>query len=107
MNYDMNSSLPTLIFECKEYAKIPYEKKQKLDMKTKKCIFIEYSNQFKEYKLFDSMKRKTFMSKDVDFIENMTMNQEEVFQENLFKNSPFIGFLPTNKIKSMSWPMKM
>ena len=37
------------------------------------------------------------MNRDVDFIKNMTMNQDEVFQENLFKNSPFTGFLPTNE----------
>ena len=37
------------------------------------------------------------MSRDVDFIENMTMNQEKVFQENLLKNSPFISSLPTNE----------
>ena len=90
MNYGMDSSLFTLIFTFLDDG-------QKLNMNTKKCIFIGYNNQSKGYKLFDPIKRQTFMSRDVDFIENMTMNQEEVFQENLFKNSPFTSFLPTNE----------
>ena len=58
------------VFGCKGFAKIPDEQRQKLDMKSKDCIFVGYSDQSKGYKLFDPIKRKMFFSRDVDFIES-------------------------------------
>jgi hypothetical protein len=37
----------------REFAKIPNEKRKKLDMKSRECIFIGYNNQTNGYKLFD------------------------------------------------------
>jgi len=54
-------------------------------VKTKKYIFIGYS-QLREYKLFDPITKLTFINKDVDFIENMTLDQKEDFGKNIFRD---------------------
>jgi hypothetical protein len=58
------------VFGCVAYAHIPNEKRRKLDMKSRKCIFIGYDNHSKGYKLYDGKNDEEFVSRDVVFIEN-------------------------------------
>ena len=57
------------IFWSIAYAHIPMEKRRKLDDKSKKCIFIGYSNETKGYRLYDSMIGKLEISRDMIFDE--------------------------------------
>ena len=40
----------------------------------KKCIFVGYSEDTKEYKLYDHVARKVIISRDVQFVENEAWN---------------------------------
>lgn len=50
------------------------QKRQKLDDKSVKCIFIGYSNKFKAYKLYNPMKGRVIVSRDVIFNEGAKWN---------------------------------
>lgn len=58
------------IFGCIGYALTPSQQHQKLDSKSKKCIFIGYSNESKAYKLYDPNTCKVIISRDVIFNED-------------------------------------
>ena len=49
---------------------MPKEKRQKLDEKGVKCIFIAYSSESKAYRLYDPLNNKMLLSRDVEFFEN-------------------------------------
>jgi transposase InsO family protein len=53
------------IFGCLAYLHIPDEKRKKLDSKTMKCLFLGYDSESKTYKLYDNIKRKIILSRDV------------------------------------------
>ena len=59
------------VFGCKAYARIPDEKRKKLDPKSQKCIFVGYPAGVKGYKLYDPVKQKMIVRRDVVFIENV------------------------------------
>ena len=59
------------VFGCKAYARIPDEKRKKLDPKSQQCIFVGYPAGVKGYKLYDPVKRKMIVRRDVIFIENI------------------------------------
>ena len=58
------------VFGCKAYARVPDEKRKKLDPKSQKCIFVGYPTGVKGYKLYDPVKQKMIVRRDVVFIEN-------------------------------------
>ena len=60
------------VFGCVAYAHVPKEQRQKLDDKGVKCIFIGYSSESKEYRLYDPLNKKMILSRDVEFLENQS-----------------------------------
>ena len=58
------------VFGCLAFAHIPGAKRKKLDDKSRKCVFVGDSSVSKAYKLYDPIKRETFVSRDVIFDEN-------------------------------------
>ncbi|CAG4958833.1 unnamed protein product [Colias eurytheme] len=58
------------IFGCPAMVHIPKEKRSKLDVKSRKLIFVGYSDGTKGYKFIDSETKKGIVSKDVVFLEN-------------------------------------
>ena len=91
-----SGSLPDVshlrVFGCTAYAKIPDEKRKKLDAKSAKCVFVGYPEGKKGYKLYDPSRRKMITSRDVIFAENtfeykgITENEpDELLPEMWFK----------------------
>lgn len=72
------------IFGCHAYVHIPDSKRQKLDNKTIKCIFIGYAEQsgVKGYKLYDINTHRVFFSRDVIF------NEDKLLQSNSSNEVP-------------------
>jgi len=56
-------------FGCDTYAHIPKDERQKLDVKTKKCIFLGYGQETKGYRLHDPNMCKVLHCCDVKFYE--------------------------------------
>ena len=52
------------------FAHKPDELRRKLDKKSERCIFIGYSEQHKEYKLYNLITKKLVVCRDVMFIED-------------------------------------
>jgi hypothetical protein len=64
--FGKNPSLSHLkVFGCDAFVHVPKEKRNKLDNKEVKCIFIGYKDGMKGYKLWDPTLRKTMYSRDV------------------------------------------
>ena len=53
------------------------ERIKKLDDKSKKCIFIDYSEMTKGYKLYNPLTKKVIVSRDVQFLEDEAWNQNK------------------------------
>lgn len=64
------------VFGCLAYAYIPKYKRQKLDFKTHKCIFVGYGqpNGVKGYRLYDPQSGQFFYSRDVIFSEDTLLS---------------------------------
>lgn len=58
------------VFGCEVMVHVPDAKRQKLDPKASKMIFIGYSEVTKGYRLLDTKTRKVLISRDVVFLEN-------------------------------------
>jgi hypothetical protein len=54
------------VFESIAYGKIPDPKRTKLKDKSKKYVFIGYSEKSKAYKLYDPIEKKLAISRDVE-----------------------------------------
>lgn len=66
----MNPSLYDLkAFGCVAYAHIPDVHRNKLDVKSTKCVFLGASDESKAYKHYDIVKNKILISKGVTFEE--------------------------------------
>ena len=65
--------------------------RRKIDEKSAKCIFIEYSTQSKAYKLYNPVSGKMIISKDVIFDEtaNWDWVEEHIHQGVLMEDSSF------------------
>ena len=57
------------IFGCHCYAHVPNSTRTKLESKSKKCVFLGYSEESKAYRLYDSEAKKIIVSRDVVFAE--------------------------------------
>ena len=57
-------------FGCAAYAHIPKDERQKLDPKTRKCIFLGYGCETKGYRLYDPRRERILFSRDVLFNES-------------------------------------
>lgn len=62
------------VFDYVAYACIPNEKRKKPDDKGEKCVFLDISEAFKAYKLFNPLINKIVISRDIIFDENDTWN---------------------------------
>lgn len=60
---------------------VPKEKRKKLDKKSKKMIFIGYSEGVKGYRCIHPVTQKLFLSRDVYFLENDTFSSDTVSAE--------------------------
>ena len=48
---------------------IPEQQQNKLEARSRKCIFLGYSNTSKAYRLYDEENKKVILSRDVIFLE--------------------------------------
>jgi hypothetical protein len=62
------------IFGSVACAKIQEEKRTKLEDKSQKCILLGYGENSYGYKLYNPMKKKVIMSKDVKFDKELKWN---------------------------------
>ena len=58
------------VFECTAYAHVPKDERQKLDSKSRKCVFLGYGSETKGYHLYDPKRKRVFFSRDVLFNES-------------------------------------
>lgn len=83
----MQSSVSHLkVFGYIAYAYIPKEIRNKLDDTSEKCIFVEYSEQSKAYKLYNPIMKKEIISRDVKFLEDKSWNNKV---DAINQNQPF------------------
>ena len=66
------------VFGCDAYVHAPKKKQTKLDNKSKSCIFIEYNDGLKGYKLWNPVTWKVLYSRDVVFREVKDVIKHEV-----------------------------
>eukprot|EP01018_Ginkgo_biloba_P005003 Gb_41240 [translate_table: standard] len=57
------------VFGCIAYSHVPKDKRQKIDDKIEKCIFVGYSEEIKGYKLCNLVTNKVIINRDVIFDE--------------------------------------
>ena len=65
------------VFGCIAFAHVPEELRKKLDDRSEKCIFIGYSEQSKEFWLYNPISNKFVTSRDVKFIEDHSWHEKE------------------------------
>lgn len=58
------------LFDSQCYSFIPKQQRNKLSARSRKCIFLGYSNTSKAYRLWDEEKKKFILSRDVVFPES-------------------------------------
>ena len=61
------------IFGCNAYAHVPKDERGKMDLKTKRCIFLGYGETTNGYRLYYEEKRRVFFCRDVVFDETMKL----------------------------------
>ena len=69
------------IFDCSVYSLVDSQKKNKLESKSKKCIFIGFTKRVKIFRLCDPHTKRVFTSRDLIFDER-SMLQEKSETEN-------------------------
>ena len=62
------------VFGSTCYALIPKEQINKFGARSRKCIFLGYSNTSKGYRLYDEVNKKFVVSRDVIFLESSKTN---------------------------------
>ena len=68
------------VFGCRAFVHIPKDERNKLDPKSRDCIFLGYGHEEFGYRLWDPNEKKIIRSRDVIFFENQTI--EDVKKEN-------------------------
>jgi hypothetical protein len=68
------------VFGCDVFAKVPDEKRRKLDPKAVKGIFVGYPEGSKGYKIFLPKTRKMIRSRDVKFLEQTFSSEGQLDQ---------------------------
>nr|GEW43769.1 retrovirus-related Pol polyprotein from transposon TNT 1-94 [Tanacetum cinerariifolium] len=88
------------VFGCSAYSLLKDGDRDKLDSKTKKCIFIGYGSEEMGYRLWDSENRKLIRSK------NVTFNEAELYKDRnnktLEAEKKYVEFEGTEKKKEAS-----
>jgi hypothetical protein len=57
------------IFGCVAYVHVPKEMRRKLDEISKKCVFFGYSEDSREYRLYNLITKKYVINKDIELKE--------------------------------------
>ncbi|GAU32260.1 hypothetical protein TSUD_53880 [Trifolium subterraneum] len=78
------------VFGCIAYVHIPDNLRKKIDEKSTVCIHLGISEESKAFKLYDPVKEKIVISKDVKFDENKQWNWETNEIECVSKNKVII-----------------
>lgn len=79
--YDKKPVVSNLrIFGSIADAHVSAEKRQKLDDKSVKCIFIGYSEESKAYHLYNPLTQQIYVNRDVIFDENSCWNWHKIEQ---------------------------
>ena len=73
------------VFGCAAYAHVPSQERQKLDEKSRRCIFLGYGKEIKGYRLYDMEKLRVIYSRDVRFDELSLRYKPKLNQEELWK----------------------
>ncbi|KAG7599419.1 Integrase catalytic core [Arabidopsis suecica] len=70
----LNNTKPSIdhlrVFGCVCFVLVPGEQRNKLDAKSIRCMFLGYSTTQKGYKCFDPTHNRTYVSRDVKFLED-------------------------------------
>jgi len=64
------------IFSCPTYSLVDSKKRNKLEFKSKKYIFIGFTKKVKGFRLWDPEKKSAFTSRDVIFNENSILREK-------------------------------
>ena len=67
---------------CKAYMRILSRNRSKLDKQSKPFMFIGYEDTQGAWKLFDPKTKKVFVSRDVVFVEDETINSSNDTTQN-------------------------
>ena len=65
------------IFGCPAYVHVQSGEHSKLDLKSRKCVFLGFEKDVKGYRLWDPISKKTVTSRDVIFDEAFMLKQNE------------------------------
>lgn len=91
------------MFGCDAYSLIPKQNRPKLDMKSKKCIFLGYQSNMKAYQLWNPIGCKVLINKDVSFNKTSSLKKREKAQATYInKGKSPISNLVERKIDHMS-----
>lgn len=60
------------IFGCEAWVQIPAEKRKKMEVKSRKMVFVDYLNQHKACRLLDTVSDRITISRDMKFVEDMS-----------------------------------
>ncbi|WZZ44848.1 hypothetical protein YC2023_041107 [Brassica napus] len=81
----LNKTKPHLdhlkVFGCLCYALVPGERRNKLEAKSTKAMFIGYSITQKGYKCYDTITRRVMVSRDVKFVESRGYYEEKKWED--------------------------
>lgn len=88
------------VFGCDAYAHVPDECRTKFDPKSKKCIFVGYSEVSKAYRLYNPESRRLTTSRDVTFNESVSsfrhlshvQQSGPIYIEQEDRHVPAVGF---------------
>jgi len=61
------------IFDCPAYSLVDSQKSNKVESKSKKCIYIGFTKGVKNFRLWDPETRSAFTSRDVIFDEELML----------------------------------
>ncbi|WVZ04644.1 hypothetical protein V8G54_017990 [Vigna mungo] len=61
------------VFGCKAFVHVPKDERSELDVKTRQCIFIGFGQDEFGYKLYDLVEKKVVRSRDVQFMDDQTI----------------------------------
>ncbi|KAI4334942.1 hypothetical protein L6164_013639 [Bauhinia variegata] len=91
------------VFSCKAFVHVPKDKRSKLDVKTRQCVFISYGHDDFGHRFYDLVKKKLVRSRDVIFMEDQSI--EDIDKAEKSKSSSVGGLVdldPTPTLVSMT-----
>ena len=74
------------VFGSECFAHVPKDERSKLDPKSRKCIFLGYSNVKKGYKLYDAVAQKVIFSRDVYVNESKRLGNTNIESKEKMEN---------------------